>query len=308
MNINIKNRTIYYPLSVSIAILAFSISAIAHTNIPHTSKINKDIKDTTAMQKTISKDGTIISFQKSGSGPPILLVHGTTADHSRWDALLPRLQQHFTVFAMDRRGRGESGDAPDYSIMREAEDVAAVLEAIEQPVFLLGHSYGAVCALEASLLTDNISRLILYEPPIPTGLPMYPPGIPGKMQALIDRNQLESALELFMREVVRMPEKELEKYRQLPTWKVRIKLAPTIPRELVIDQMYRFVSSKFSQLSVPTLLLLGGDSPPLFQQATEAVKSALPDCKLVTLPGQQHIAMDTSPELFIREVLQFLVQ
>jgi pimeloyl-ACP methyl ester carboxylesterase len=260
------------------------------------------------MEQIKSKDGTVIGFWQSGSGSPLLLVHGTTADHSRWSPISPRLEQHFSVYAMDRRGRGGSGDSPDYDIMREAEDVAAVVEAIEEPVFLLGHSSGAVCSLEASLLTDKVSRLILYEPPIPTGLPQYPPGVPDRIQALIDRGELEAALEVLFREVVRMPEHELKAYRQLPVWNVRIQLAPTIPREMTIDRTYSFNAEKFASFQVPTMLLLGGDSPPLFQQAIELVDSILPNSQVVILQGQQHIAMDTAPELFVKEVLHFLAK
>ena len=260
------------------------------------------------MKQTRSKDGTVIGFWQSGSGPPLLLVHGTTADHNRWTRSSPRLEQHFTVYAMDRRGRGGSGDSPDYALAREAEDVAAVVEAIGEPVFTLGHSYGGVCSLEASLLTDKMRRLILYEPPIPTGLPQYPPGVPERLQTLIDSGRLEAALEVFFREVVRMPEHELEAFRQLPAWKVRVQLAPTIPREVAIDRIYSFDAGKFAHMQTPTLLLLGGDSPPLFQQAIEMVHPALPNSKVVILPGQRHVAMDTNPELFVREVIHFLLE
>jgi pimeloyl-ACP methyl ester carboxylesterase len=258
------------------------------------------------MEYVTSKDGAIIGYQRSGTGPPLVLVHGTTADHRRWSAVSPRFEQHFTVYAMDRRGRGGSTDAADYNVMREAEDVAAVVEAIGEPVVILGHSYGALCSLEAALLTDKVRRMILYEPPIPTGLPMYPPGVPDRMQALIDSGELEAALEVFMRDVVRMPDYELDAYRRLPMWSVRIQLAPTIPRELAIDRTYGFDVDRFADLQVPTLLLLGGDSPPLFRQATELVDSALPTSRVVILPGQQHIAMDTNPEQFVSEVLRFL--
>ena len=259
------------------------------------------------MEQTRSKDGTGIGFWQSGSGPPLLLVHGTTADHSRWSSISPRFEQHFTVYAMDRRGRGGSGNSPEYALMREAEDVAAVVEAIGEPVFTLGHSYGAVCSLEAALLTDKIRRLILYEPPIPTGLPQYPPGVPDRLQMLIDGGRFEAALEMFFREVVRMPAHELESFRRLPVWQVRVQLAPTIPREVAIDRMYSFDPQKFSSLQTPILLLLGGDSPPLFHQAIAAIHPALPNSQVVILPGQQHIAMDTDPELFIREALHFLL-
>jgi pimeloyl-ACP methyl ester carboxylesterase len=209
---------------------------------------------------------------------------------------------------MDRRGRGGSGDSPDYDIMREAEDVAAVVETIGEPTFILAHSFGSVCCLEASLLTDKISRLILYEPPIPTGFPSYPPGIPARIQTLVDSGRLEAGLEVFFREVLRMPEYELEAYRQLPVWNVRIQLTPTIPREMVFDRAYRFDTDKFADFQVSTMLLLGGDSPPLFQQAIELVDSTLPNSQVVILPDQQHIAMDTDPDLFEKEVLSFLLK
>lgn len=258
------------------------------------------------MEQITSRDGTVIGYRRSGVGRPLLLVHGSTADHRRWSAVLPQFEQHFTVHAMDRRGRGASGDSPDYDIMREAEDVAAVVERIGAEVSVLAHSYGALCSLEAALLTDKMGRLILYEPPLPTGLPMYAPDFPDRMQALIERRELEAALEMFIREEVKMPEHELAVYRQLPMWKERIKLVPTVLREMVIDRTYTFDAARFARLGVPTLLLLGGDSPALFRRAIEALDTALPNSCTVIMPGQQHIAMDTHPELFVGEVLKFL--
>jgi pimeloyl-ACP methyl ester carboxylesterase len=233
-------------------------------------------------------------------------VHGSTADHRRWSSILPKFELHFTVYAMDRRGRGGSGDSPDYHILREAEDVAALIESIGEPVSVLGHSYGALCSLEAALLTDKIDKLILYEPPVPTGLPMYSPDFPDQMKALIERGQLEAALEMFILEEVKMPQNEFVVYRQHPMWKERIKIVPTVLREMVIDRIYRFDAAKFANFHVPTLLLLGSDSPPIFRNAIETLDAALPDARVVILPGQQHIAMDTNPELFVREVLGFL--
>ncbi len=96
------------------------------------------------MDQVMSKDGTVIGFVHSGEGPPLLLVHGATADSTRWASITPRFEGHFTVYAMDRRGRGRSGDAGDYNLMREAEDIAAVVDSIGEPVSVLGHSYGGL--------------------------------------------------------------------------------------------------------------------------------------------------------------------
>src|SRR5258706_7310361 len=90
-----------------------------------------------------STDGTNIAHWRTGVGVPLLLVHGTTADHTRWTSVLPDLENEFTVYTVDRRGRGESGDTTPYAIEREIEDIASVIGSIEGPVNILGHSYGA---------------------------------------------------------------------------------------------------------------------------------------------------------------------
>jgi pimeloyl-ACP methyl ester carboxylesterase len=258
------------------------------------------------MLTVTSADGTSIAYRRSGSGPPLVLVHGTTADHSRWARVLPGLEAHFTVYAVDRRGRGSSGDHADYALAREFEDIAAVVEAIGEPVFLLGHSYGAICSLEAARLTRAVRRLILYEPPIPVGTSLYEPDVPERIQALVDGGEPEAGLELFVREVVKMPEHELAVYRTLPQWQVRVALAGTIPRELVLDRSYRFDAARYAALDMPTLLLLGGDSPPIFREAIELLDATLPHSRIAILPGQQHVAMDTAPDLFLQEVTAFL--
>lgn len=258
------------------------------------------------MESVTSPDGTRMTWYSEGDGPPLLLVHGTTADHTRWDGIIPHLARQFTVYALDRRGRGESTDGDDYQLQREAEDVAAVIDALGGSVALLSHSYGAVCTLEGALLTSGIDKMVLYEPPIPTGIPMYPPGLPDRMQAQIEEGQFEAAVEMFFREVVKMPDDEFADYRQLPVWKRRVQLAPTIPREMAIDRAYSFEPAKYSDLRTPTLLLLGGDSPTMFRRAVDRVHEALSNSTLTILPGQQHIAMDTDPEMFLSEVNGYL--
>lgn len=70
------------------------------------------------METVTSADGTQIAYERTGSGPPLVFVHGTTADHTRWDPIRPAFEEHFTVYAIDRRGRGESGDAAEYALDR----------------------------------------------------------------------------------------------------------------------------------------------------------------------------------------------
>jgi pimeloyl-ACP methyl ester carboxylesterase len=260
------------------------------------------------MQTITSSDGTRIAFWRSGEGPPLLLVHGTTADHTTtWRLVLAELERRFTVYAMDRRGRGRSGDAPVYDLQREAEDVAAVVDAVGAPVDVLGHSYGALCALEAALLTDHVHRSILYEGVPLRGSEDSPPGVSGRLEAMLAEGDLEGTLTAMYRDLVEMPPEELELLRsQKDAWAVRLSNAPTIPRELKAVESYTFTPERFEAMRTPTLFLVGGESPPRELKNAEGAAAALPDARVLVLPGQEHAAMHTAPELFVREVVRFL--
>jgi pimeloyl-ACP methyl ester carboxylesterase len=255
-------------------------------------------------ETVVSADGTPLALWKSGEGPPLVLVHGTTADHSRWPPALPALEEHFTVLSFDRRGRGESGDAVDYSLAREFEDVVAIIESAGTEVNLLGHSHGGVCALEAALLTDRIRKLVLYEPPM--GFLVAPAEVVQQLESLLQAGEHDELVAVFMRDVAGLPPEQIEVLRSLPAWQARIAAADTIPREERANREYVWDPDRFRDLSVPTLYLQGGDSPEPFRLAGEALEAALPDCRVVVMPGQTHAAIDTGTELFVAEVLSFL--
>src|SRR6476659_1277342 len=107
----------------------------------------------TSISTVASADGTPIAIECAGAGPSLVIVHGGTGDRSRWTPLFPLFAPKFRVCAMDRRGHGASGDSLPYSLEREVEDVEAVVAAQPGPVFVLGHSFGAVCAFDAALRT-----------------------------------------------------------------------------------------------------------------------------------------------------------
>lgn len=259
---------------------------------------------TPIVETATSKDGTRIGWARSGEGPPLVLVHGTTADRTRWTPVLPALAEHFTIYAVDRRGRGASGDTASYAIEREYEDLAAVIDTIGRPVNLLGHSYGARCALGAVLLTPHVDRLILYEPAL-TG-DVYPRGFFERLQADLDAGHREDVLTAFFREIVRVPPHELAMLRSSPAWQGRIQAAQTIVRETRATKQYKFEPERYVDFTTPTLLLLGGDSPPPFKAAMDEVQAALASSRIAVLPGQRHAAMDTAPQLFTSEVIRFL--
>jgi pimeloyl-ACP methyl ester carboxylesterase len=262
------------------------------------------------MEKILSNDGTPIAYQQSGTGAPLVLVHGTLSSHGGWAGVLPALEQTFTVYSMDRRGRGDSGDASHYAIEREFEDIAALVNSIGEGVNLLGHSYGGLCALEATLLTPLVRRLVVYEPsslPVP-GIPLYEEGVVNRLQALLDAGDRESVVISVFRDLVHVPPDDLEFLKASPRFPAWVAAADTVPRETHAEEDYHFEPERFQHLSVPTLLMVGGDSPEAAKATIEAWHSALPNSRIVVLHGQQHLAQATAPELFVREVQAFLLE
>lgn len=248
-----------------------------------------------------SRDGTPIAVLAEGAGPPLLLVHGTAADHTTFRVLGPRLATTHAVHAMDRRGRGASGDTLPYRIEREFEDVAAVAETLAaeagRPIPVIGHSYGGRCALGAALLTGSIDRVVCYEgAPTPPGAAYRPPGIEDRLQALLDAGDLAGVLETFMREVVGMTEDELAAYRANPVWPVRVAAAPTILRELAGEASAAASLAALGVVRQPVLQLLGSASRPVFRQATEALDARLADGRVVEIEGARHAAHHTHPD------------
>lgn len=260
------------------------------------------------MQRVISADGTPVAYWRSGQGPPLLLVHGATADHSTtWRFVRPLLERHFTVLAMDRRGRGASGDAEPYELRREAEDVAAVVDAIGGPVHVLGHSYGGLSAIEAALLTTNIDRLVLYEGVPLRGSDAYDPGIIDRLEEMLAAGDVEGMLIAFYRDVVMMAPEDIELLRgQDEAWQVRLRNAATLPRELRWESGYVFAPDRFRGMRSPTLFLVGGDSPSREFANAEGVADALPNAEVVVLPGQEHTAMYSAPDELVAALLRFL--
>jgi pimeloyl-ACP methyl ester carboxylesterase len=255
-----------------------------------------------------SKDGTLISYERRGHGPPLVMVHGSTVDHTRWGGVVGKLAEHFTLLMVDRRGRGSSGDGPVYSIEREFEDVVAVLESTAAPACVLAHSYGAICSLEALRLTERIAKVVLYEPPLPLpgqGL-IFAADLGQRLQALLAAEDREGMVETFMREVIRMGKHEIEAMRRTSSWAVRLSAAHTIPREVAVANTYRFRAEGFAHVCVPTLFLVGSRSPAHFHDATAMASAALAGSQVAALRGQGHAAISTGPRVFLEKVLPFL--
>lgn len=261
------------------------------------------------LRTVTSADGTVIAFERTGSGPPLVLVHGVCDVREFWDLTGVRsaFAEHLTVYAMDRRGRGESGDAAEYELERETEDVVAVVESIDEPVVLLGHSGGALYSLEAALRTDNLRKLVLNEPPIQVGDHKFDVDrAVVEMKRLLEGGEKEQTLVLFLEQEAHLTRDEIDVARSAPIWQDMVDAAHTLPREWQAIADYEFEAGRFEGMTTPTLVLGGGESPPFYKDATEAVNDALPNCRLSRFDGQSHEPMNTAPDRFIEEVLTFV--
>ena len=255
------------------------------------------------LEQVISADGTSIAFERAGIGPPLELVHGTTTDRSHWDLVRPLLEPRFSVCAVDRRGRGDSGDGAAYSLEREYEDIAAVVDSLPGPVDLLGHSYGGLVCLEAALRTKNLGRLLLYEPTF--GRSLVPAGLRQRLEESIGRGDLGATVATFWTEAMGASLDQVEEMRAAPNWARRLAIAPTLARELA-DGDYDFTPGRFEELGAHTLLLMGTESPAAFRASTVEVHKAMSGSELVEIPGQGHAATRRAPDLFAALVLEFL--
>ncbi len=249
-----------------------------------------------------SSDGTTIASSVSGSGPPIVLVHGTTGSDFSWAFVRPHLEPGHTVVAVQRRGRGASGDGPDYAIEREAEDIVAVVDALGEPVVLVGHSHGATCCLEASLLTTGLRRLVLYEPAI--GWPIDEPTL-QRVDAHVAAGRTEAAAETYLRDAAQLTEDELAVLRSFPTWGDRVGAAHTFTREDRADAGYVAVAERLARMTVPTLLLTGGESPGAFRASIDELAAVLPESTVQVIEGHGHAANVTAPDVLAAAILAF---
>jgi len=250
-----------------------------------------------------SEDGTRIAFRRSGQGPPLVLVHGTASDHTSFRFVVPLLVERFTLYALDRRGRAESGDSNDYSFGRELDDLACVVESLGCPADVFGHSFGATVALAAAPRLPSLRRLVLYEGS--PGIRVVPHADVERIVTLLETGDDEEALAAAYR-AFGLTERELDQVRSSPVWPARVAAVHTIAREIRAEEEYRVEPERFAGLAAPMLLLLGEESPPWAREAAELIRGAVPQARIAVLPGQAHVATLTAPELVADELTRFL--
>lgn len=248
------------------------------------------------LQRVDSADGTPIAFRASGSGPPAVFVHGTATTGADWVFVSRLLRDRFTAVTVDRRGRGASGDGSDYAMEREAEDVLAVLDAVDGEL-LVGHSYGAMCSILAAERTDRLRRLVLYEPPIAVAADAG-----DRVEALLADGGPDAAIEGFLRGAG-APEAQLDRIRASAAWPMLSATAPTLPRELRAAAAW---THPRGPIDVPTLFLVGAETDTrAYLDGLDDLLAAFTDLRRDSIAGPQHLAHVFEAETFAELVVGF---
>ena len=251
----------------------------------------------------MSSDGTRIGFERVGDGLPIVIVHGGVNSAADWRKVAEKLAPRFECFVLDRRGRGHSGDGPSYSLERERDDVIAVLSKAGPSSTLFGHSFGAVCALEAAIEAP-VAKLIVYEPPL---LALEGLTVADRFQGLLDRGDPDQALSDFLIKQTGMPPAALAPLQASPAWGPMLELAWTFPREARALVEASGEPRRYAFLKTPTLIFVGESTEDHLKRASELLLSILPAARCVMLAGQGHAAHRTGAQLLADAIAAFVV-
>jgi pimeloyl-ACP methyl ester carboxylesterase len=252
---------------------------------------------TVIAQNTVtSKDGTVIAYSQVGQGPALILVDGALCyrQFGPSQSLAERLSPHFTVITYDRRGRGESGDTQPYTVEREIEDLASLVEAVGGTAYIAGQSSGAGLAIEAANRLPGITRLALYEAPFvvdDTGKPVTQALLTSLKEA-VAQNQRSKVVKLFMRQVG-IPSFMLAIMPLFPMWSKLTAVAHTLPYDISTIVAYGqgkpLPATLGSHIEAPTLVMDGGKSPTWMRHSMQALAQTLPNANYRTLVGQNHM-------------------
>jgi len=256
--------------------------------------------------KITASDGVPLAVWIDGSGPPLVLVHGSLQDHAANRALVDELVGDFTTYSIDRRGFGASGDATNWSLDRDFDDLTTVADHIaakaSEPVSIWGHSFGANVAMGAAAGSAAVAALVLYEPSL--GM-TFPDDEIGRLDRMIAGGDRDGAVARYLRVALELDDEDLTGLRSTPRWASMVDTVHTITRESLAEQAWHY-DSQFASIQAPTLMLTGSDTPQDIRKATEAAAEAIGDVTIQVLDGHGHLAHRTAPALVARVTSQFL--
>lgn len=257
------------------------------------------------MDSASSADGTMIAYERSGDGPPIILVGGAFNDRSTTRALASALASDFTAYSYDRRGRGDSGDSGPYAVQREIEDIAALIGAAGGSAYLYGLSSGAILAGYATADGLPVTGLALFEPPFQVGPHGgAKPELAERLTELVSAGRRGDAVELFLTEAVGVPAEAVTGMRGAPEWSWMEGLAHTLAYDTTVTGDGALPVARLGTITVPTVVVDSTGSPEWLREAAAATARAIPGATHRSLEGGFH---EVPPERLAAELRDALL-
>jgi pimeloyl-ACP methyl ester carboxylesterase len=256
-----------------------------------------------------SKDGTAIGYTRLGSGPAVVVTHGSFDSQQGWLAFARLLAATHTVYLYDRRGRGQSPDVgKPYSFQHELDDLAAMVALAGPGTALLGHSFGGGAVLAYTIREGFTGRIILYEP-INSILRQLSGGQYTQLQALVDNGQFEEATAFGMEKVVGLPAALVAQTRQSPGWFQSVERVGAFAREVAALDALDPSEAETDAIRARTFLLLGTNTALIpIRIATAGVSARVRGLTLYPVINQGHFAHFENPELLRQLVVRCLTE
>ena len=253
-------------------------------------------------------NGVRLAVEESGSGEPLVLVHGSWASRQAWALVEDDLAQRFRVVSYDRRGHTDSEDSAEPGTRRDDEDdLAALIESLElAPANVFGNSFGGSIALGlAARRPELFRRLGAHEPPL-VSLAADDPVVVGSGKAIglvverIERGEAEEAARDFVENVALGP----GAWDMLPPEQraSMIANAGTFAGEALDPAWADIDLDGLGRVEFPVLLTQGDQSPPFFSKIIARLEEAMDGAEVRTLPGAGHVPHMTNPADFVTVV------
>ena len=253
---------------------------------------------------TVPDDGARLHVRRSGSGEPLVLVHGSWTDADTWAFVTPALEERYDVISYDRRGhtRSERGTAPA-GRHRDEDDLAALITQLGAgPVHLVGSSYGASIVLGLTARRPDLIRSVaVHEPPLVALLDADERhAVRSLTDSIVDElvhGSVEGGVARFVEEVALGP----------GSWEV----LPAEVRAANIANVDTFLEmldspgwdaldvDTLAGVEVPIVLTDGDQAAPWLRRITHVLGAGVPAIRRTTIEGTGHVPHLTHPEAFV---------
>jgi pimeloyl-ACP methyl ester carboxylesterase len=243
-----------------------------------------------------------------GTGDPIVLVAGSGSGPDSWTAVAEALAGEFEVRSFVRRAyTGGPPERAPRTFAAEVADLRAVLEAVGRPAHVVGASLGATLALHTARADPaGFRSLVLFEPPLRLAGP-HVGKVAGRHHELVAAGEYRAAGLLVARDVLRAPSFLLDALAQAPDQDPAEAAREAHGWEADLAQLADDDPdvTRWSAITLPTLLLQGGRTWSPVPEGVEALAQALPHAERMTWPDESHFVTATAPELFAAAVADF---